>query len=117
SMSTISSSMAFRAGFHGLIVSYGTDLALTDMREHSEGVRSVTIDSVPPPLAGVAVNGTTQRQGLDNILISVSPSISPVSSPPRLAARNCGSSNRKGSRKPVCRLHPRLLAGSAHSGR
>jgi pimeloyl-ACP methyl ester carboxylesterase len=30
-------------------VSYGTDLALTYMREHPEGVRSVTIDSVVPP--------------------------------------------------------------------
>ena len=49
-------------------VSYGTDLALTYMRQHPEGVRSVTIDSVlPPPLSTVAVNWTTQRQGLDNI--------------------------------------------------
>ena len=30
-------------------VSYGTDLALTYMREHPEGIRSVAIDSVVPP--------------------------------------------------------------------
>jgi pimeloyl-ACP methyl ester carboxylesterase len=49
-------------------VSYGTDLALTYMRQHPEGVRSVTIDSVlPPPMASVAVSWTMQRQGLDEI--------------------------------------------------
>jgi pimeloyl-ACP methyl ester carboxylesterase len=49
-------------------VSYGTDLALTYMREHPEGVRSVTIDSVlPPPMATVAVSWTMQREGLDEI--------------------------------------------------
>jgi len=32
-------------------VSYGTDLALTYMRQHPEGVRSVTLDSVAPPSA------------------------------------------------------------------
>ena len=38
-------------------VSYGTDLALTYMREHPEGVRSVTIDSVVPPnLASLGLN-------------------------------------------------------------
>jgi pimeloyl-ACP methyl ester carboxylesterase len=30
-------------------VSYGTDLALTLMREHPQGIRSVTLDSVTPP--------------------------------------------------------------------
>jgi pimeloyl-ACP methyl ester carboxylesterase len=30
-------------------VSYGTDLALTLMREHQQGIRSVTLDSVTPP--------------------------------------------------------------------
>jgi pimeloyl-ACP methyl ester carboxylesterase len=49
-------------------VSYGTDLALTYMREHPAGVRSVTIDSVlPPPMATVAVSWTMQREGLDEI--------------------------------------------------
>jgi pimeloyl-ACP methyl ester carboxylesterase len=38
-------------------VSYGTDLALTYMREHPEGVRSVTIDSVVPPhIASLGLN-------------------------------------------------------------
>jgi pimeloyl-ACP methyl ester carboxylesterase len=32
-------------------VSYGTDLALTYMREHPEGIRTVTLDSVVPPSA------------------------------------------------------------------
>jgi pimeloyl-ACP methyl ester carboxylesterase len=32
-------------------VSYGSDLALTYMRQHPEGVRSVTLDSVVPPSA------------------------------------------------------------------
>jgi pimeloyl-ACP methyl ester carboxylesterase len=49
-------------------VSYGTDLALTYMRQHPQGVRSVTIDSVlPPPMASVAASWTMQRQGLDDI--------------------------------------------------
>ncbi|MBS7544103.1 alpha/beta fold hydrolase [Ancylobacter oerskovii] len=49
-------------------VSYGTDLALTYMRQHPEGIRSVILDSVlPPALASVALNWTSQRQGLDAI--------------------------------------------------
>jgi pimeloyl-ACP methyl ester carboxylesterase len=49
-------------------VSYGTDLALTYMRQHPEGVRSVVIDSVvPPQLASVGMNWTNAGQGLGNI--------------------------------------------------
>jgi pimeloyl-ACP methyl ester carboxylesterase len=45
--------------------SYGTDLALTYMREHPQGIRSVTIDSVlPPHLATVGHAWTTAEQGM-----------------------------------------------------
>src|SRR5262249_31385626 len=40
-------------------VSYGTDLALTYLREHPQGIRTVTIDSVVPPhLASLGLNWT-----------------------------------------------------------
>ena len=49
-------------------VSYGTDLALTLMREHPEGIRSATLDSVVPPhtasLGGLWDNA---REGFDNL--------------------------------------------------
>jgi pimeloyl-ACP methyl ester carboxylesterase len=49
-------------------VSYGTDLALTLMREHPEGIRTVTIDSVVPPnivtLSGFWPNA---RDGFDDL--------------------------------------------------
>jgi len=49
-------------------VSYGTDLALTYMRAHPDGVRSVTIDSVVPPhTASVGMNWTNAGNGLANI--------------------------------------------------
>jgi pimeloyl-ACP methyl ester carboxylesterase len=49
-------------------VSYGTDLALTYMRLHPEGVRSVTIDSVvPPDVATLAWVWTSARQGINNL--------------------------------------------------
>jgi pimeloyl-ACP methyl ester carboxylesterase len=49
-------------------VSYGTDLALTYMREHPQGIRSVTIDSVVPPhLASAGLNWTNAGVGLNNI--------------------------------------------------
>ena len=45
--------------------SYGTDLALTYMREHPRGIRSVTIDSVVPPhLATVGHSWTNAGQGM-----------------------------------------------------
>jgi pimeloyl-ACP methyl ester carboxylesterase len=49
-------------------ISYGTDLALTLMREHPEGIRSVTLDSVTPPSA-VSVGGSwgNAREGFDNL--------------------------------------------------
>jgi pimeloyl-ACP methyl ester carboxylesterase len=48
--------------------SYGTDLALTYMREHPEGIRSVTIDSVlPPALATVGHAWTSAGQGMKSM--------------------------------------------------
>jgi pimeloyl-ACP methyl ester carboxylesterase len=49
--------------------SYGTDLTLTYMREHPEGIRSVTIDSVMTPhLAGVGRAWTSFREAFGNVL-------------------------------------------------
>jgi pimeloyl-ACP methyl ester carboxylesterase len=49
-------------------VSYGTDLALTYMREHPQGIRSVTIDSVvPPDQASLGWTWTSAKQGLNNV--------------------------------------------------
>jgi pimeloyl-ACP methyl ester carboxylesterase len=49
-------------------VSYGTDLALTYVREHPEGIRTVTLDSVMPPhLAGLGLNWTNAGVVLDRI--------------------------------------------------
>jgi pimeloyl-ACP methyl ester carboxylesterase len=49
--------------------SYGTDLTLTYMREHPEGIRSVTIDSVMAPhLAGVGRAWTSFREAFNNVL-------------------------------------------------
>lgn len=48
--------------------SYGTDLALTYMRDHPEGVRSVTIDSVvPPDRATLALNWDNAGRGMERI--------------------------------------------------
>ena len=49
-------------------VSYGSDLALTLMREHPEGIRSVILDSVVPPEA-VSLGGfwDNAREGFDNL--------------------------------------------------
>jgi pimeloyl-ACP methyl ester carboxylesterase len=49
-------------------ISYGTDLALTYMREHPQGVRSVGIDGIlPPSLAGPALTWSSARQGFDGL--------------------------------------------------
>ncbi|SMF08566.1 alpha/beta fold hydrolase [Streptomyces sp. Amel2xC10] len=49
-------------------ISYGTDLALTYMRTHPQGVRSVGIDGVlPPSLAGGAVTWKAAREGFDGL--------------------------------------------------
>ncbi|MGH2938773.1 MAG: alpha/beta fold hydrolase [Solirubrobacterales bacterium] len=49
-------------------VSYGTDLALTLMREHPAGIRTVTLDSVVPPQSiGPAVFWPSAREGFDNL--------------------------------------------------
>jgi pimeloyl-ACP methyl ester carboxylesterase len=49
--------------------SYGTDLTLTYMREHPEGIRSVTVDSVMDPhLASVGRGWTSYREAFDNLL-------------------------------------------------
>src|SRR5439155_5733048 len=48
-------------------VSYGSDLALTLMREHPQGTRSVTLDSVVPPHS-VTLGGfwDNARRGFNN---------------------------------------------------
>ncbi|MFJ9773109.1 alpha/beta fold hydrolase [Kitasatospora sp. NPDC101157] len=49
-------------------ISYGTDLALTYMRLHPKGIRSVGIDGVlPPSLAGGAVTWKAAREGFDGL--------------------------------------------------
>jgi pimeloyl-ACP methyl ester carboxylesterase len=49
-------------------ISYGTDLALTLMRDHPAGIRSVTLDSVVPPQT-VSLGGfwDNAREGFDNL--------------------------------------------------
>jgi pimeloyl-ACP methyl ester carboxylesterase len=48
--------------------SYGTDLALTYMREHPQGIRSVTIDSVVPPhVATLSWTWTSVKQGFHGL--------------------------------------------------
>jgi pimeloyl-ACP methyl ester carboxylesterase len=49
-------------------ISYGTDLALTYMRQHPSGIRSVAIDGVlPPSLAGAAAQWTTASEGINAV--------------------------------------------------
>ncbi|MFI1394532.1 alpha/beta fold hydrolase [Streptomyces sp. NPDC020681] len=49
-------------------ISYGTDLALTYMREHPQGIRSVGIDGVlPPSLAGPSLTWSSAREGFDGL--------------------------------------------------
>jgi pimeloyl-ACP methyl ester carboxylesterase len=53
--------------------SYGTDLALSYVRDHPEGVRSVTIDSVvPPDLASTGLAWTSAAVGMRNLFASCS---------------------------------------------
>ena len=48
-------------------VSYGTNVALTLIREHPEGIRSVVLDSVEPPsVVNVGKFWGTAREGFDN---------------------------------------------------
>lgn len=48
--------------------SYGTDLALTYMRQHPQGIRSVVIDSVfPPDIASLGTTWSSVREVADNI--------------------------------------------------
>jgi pimeloyl-ACP methyl ester carboxylesterase len=49
-------------------LSYGTNLAMTLMREHPQGIRSVTLDSVEPPEV-IAANlfAPNARAGFDNL--------------------------------------------------
>lgn len=50
-------------------VSYGTDLALTLMREHPRGIRSVTLDSVTPPqTVSLGRFWGNVREGFDSLL-------------------------------------------------
>src|SRR5262249_28409920 len=47
-------------------ISYGTDYALTYMRLHPEGIRSVGIDGIfPPPLAGGVSAWTSAGEGIN----------------------------------------------------
>ncbi|MER5933856.1 alpha/beta hydrolase [Streptomyces sp. NPDC002054] len=49
-------------------ISYGTHLALTSMRLHPEGLRSVGIDGIlPPSRAGSAATWSSARQGFDGL--------------------------------------------------
>ncbi|MFB6807726.1 alpha/beta fold hydrolase [Streptomyces sp. NPDC056387] len=49
--------------------SYGTDLALTYLREHPQGIRAVAIDSLAPPaLTVLPVTWSSARQGIDAVL-------------------------------------------------
>jgi pimeloyl-ACP methyl ester carboxylesterase len=49
-------------------VSYGTDLALTILRDHPEGIRSVILDStVPPSLVHLSGLWPNARDGFENI--------------------------------------------------
>lgn len=46
-------------------ISYGTDLALTYMRRHPDGIRAVGLDGVfPPPLAGGVAAWTSAGEGI-----------------------------------------------------
>jgi pimeloyl-ACP methyl ester carboxylesterase len=48
--------------------SYGTNLAMTLMRQHPEGIRSVTLDSVEPPEAVTAGSfAPNAREGFDHL--------------------------------------------------
>ncbi|GGU33115.1 alpha/beta hydrolase [Streptomyces violascens] len=49
--------------------SYGTNLALTYLREHPQGIRAVAIDSITPPKETILpVTWRSARQGIDGIL-------------------------------------------------
>lgn len=48
--------------------SYGTDVALTYMRQHPQGIRSVVLDSVfPPDLASLGATWASTKEAFDNI--------------------------------------------------
>ena len=52
-------------------LSYGTDLALSLMRDHPRGIRSVIIDSVvPPSAASLGWTWTNVNEGINNIFHS-----------------------------------------------
>ncbi|HLY03238.1 MAG TPA: alpha/beta fold hydrolase [Candidatus Cybelea sp.] len=49
-------------------ISYGTDLALTYMRQHPDGIRSVAIDGVfPPSLGGGVATWTSAGEGINAV--------------------------------------------------
>lgn len=49
-------------------ISYGTDYALTYMRMHPEGIRSVALDGIlPPPLAGGVATWTSASEGINAV--------------------------------------------------
>jgi pimeloyl-ACP methyl ester carboxylesterase len=49
-------------------ISYGTDLALTYMRLHPSGIRSVGIDGIfPPPLAGGSASWPSAAEGINAV--------------------------------------------------
>ncbi|MBZ0288487.1 MAG: alpha/beta hydrolase, partial [Anaerolineae bacterium] len=45
-------------------ISYGTRLALTTMRDHPEGIRSVILDSVYPPNVDLTLDGAVNTQAI-----------------------------------------------------
>jgi pimeloyl-ACP methyl ester carboxylesterase len=48
--------------------SYGSELALSYLRDHPEGIRTVTVDSVvPPDIVGLTWTWDSARQGLTNV--------------------------------------------------
>ena len=55
-------------------ISYGTDLALTYLREHPGGIRSVAIDGVfPPSLAGGVAAWTSAGEGINAVFEACKP--------------------------------------------
>lgn len=66
-------------------VSYGTDLALSIMRDHPEGIRSVILDSpVPPSVVGLPEFWPNARDGLQNLFRACTAQARCRSSFPRL---------------------------------
>jgi pimeloyl-ACP methyl ester carboxylesterase len=86
-------------------VSYGTDLALTYMREHPQGIRSVTIDSVVPPhLASAGLNWTNAGAGS---LSAMAWRPQEVDLPGARGSRRSGNWMTPGSHRSICCIRNR----------